>query len=135
MQETVPSETARREIDKRVNVKQSLFFVSQGDSGSAVMCEYDDDVDNMMSSSSLFPARSRLVLAGVVSYGFDSDCGIPDIPSAHTAVPAYITWIRDVIASTVSGTYGDDTMSSSPNAITTDSVETVTKGRDRRQNH
>jgi len=116
----------------RIRTKPCFYFVSKGDSGSAVMCEHGDDDDSITSSSSLFPARSRLILAGVVSYGFDSDCGVPEIPSAHTAVPSYIKWIRDVITGTGSGTHSDVMMTLSSNALSAKATGKVAKVGDGR---
>jgi hypothetical protein len=73
--------------------------VCQGDSGSAVLCEAtaDDVSASSNPATSPAPGPGPLILAGIVSYGAESDCGNPAVPSVHTAVASFVPWIRDVI--------------------------------------
>jgi hypothetical protein len=90
------------------------------------MCEEIADNDTELSSpSSQFPNRTRLVLAGIVSHGFDSDCGAPNIPSAHTLIPPFLTWIRDIMAadSAADGAF----VTSPPNAAASANAAAVTQ--------
>lgn len=62
----------------------------QGDSGSAVLCESSLDGEG---------GQPRLVLAGVVSSGFDGgQANITKMLSVQTAIAPYTDWIREQIA-------------------------------------